>query len=275
MADESAFEIGLFSGGSNEAGYHNENITEDEIQRRYLIQRGSDLLVKGRLVDVIHGTLKPGGTPATLIVTKFNFLGSTASRRFRWAKITWEFYDAGQKEGYDPQVETISLDGQFSMNEKEVEQSTTVSGNTAVQGGAFGASVSLGGAWERTQSLSKVDRITLVGSSIFGRGNSGEPNGAMWILNENKSQGDGIPDTITTAVLLKRKPNRRFVGTVQVKARVDLSYALFGKKSKDDPVNFDPQWKSTSEKYSTQSLGDVDLDKVIGVKFNTPFPTAA
>jgi hypothetical protein len=273
MADQSDFEIGLFPAGVEESGYHSQKPAEDEVQRQYLLQRGSDLLVKGRLVDVIHGYLKPGGLPATLIVAKFNFLGSTSSRRFHYAKISWEFYDSEKRDGYDPEVIKISLDGQFSMNESSMNQTTKINTNTTIGAGFGPANASIGGGWERAQSLDKSDRITLFGSSTFAPGNFGEPNGAMWVLNENRSQKNGIPDTLISAVLLRRKPTRKFIGTIQVKAKVDFTYDLRHGKKEDRPVRFDPEWESTSDKYTLNSLGEIDLDGITDVKFNNPLPT--
>lgn len=280
MADQYTFEVSLFSGGEEESGFHTQNTTNEEVQRRYLVQRGSNLVLKGELVDVIHGTLRPDGPPASLIISSFKFLGSNSSHRFRFAKITWEFKDAESETSYDPEVLKLSFDGQFSMNERPVQQTSTSSGNASVQAGYAGANANVGGTWEQSRSIEKVDRITLFGTSIFSRNkNFGEPNGAMWIMTENKSQGNGIPDSVTTAVLLQRKLDRKFCGTIQIKVKAGIGYSmenLFGDKPKDDPVNFVPQHKPPSTMYDQhrQNLDKIDLDEISLVKFYTPIPTS-
>jgi hypothetical protein len=95
----------------------------------------------------------------------------------------------------------------------------------------------------------------------------------MWVLNENQSQKNGIPDTLISAVLLRRKPKRKFIGAIQVKAKVDFTYDLRHGKKEDRPVRFDPEWESTSDKYTLNSLGEIDLDGITDVKFNNPLPT--
>ena len=272
MAQQYDFEIGLFAGG-NESGYHIQDLPGQK-QREYLVQYGygSDRIVKGRLVDVIHGRLAPDGAPASLIVSTIKFLGSTPSKRFRSAKITWDFAYTDSDGGDWPEVKKISLDDQFVMNTTTFDKSTETTVEAGLQGGGGPAGLSLSTGWSRAQSVTIADHISLYGSSVFTQKNAGEPNGAKWILEENKSQNSGIPSSLTTAVLLKRKPDKAFIGTVHINAKMGVASAiedLFGRKPKVDPVVFDPALPPTSANYDLQNLDSVVLDDIGIVKFHT------
>ena len=273
MAKQYEFDIDLFAGG-DAGGYHMQNLP-DQKQREYLVQRGygSDRIVKGRLVDVIHGHLAPDGAPASLIVSTFKFLGSTPSRRFRHAKITWDFTYADSDGGEEwPEVKKISLDDQFVMKTTTFDKSTETKLEAGLQGGGGVAGLSLSAGWSRAQSAKIDDHISLYGSSIFTQKNAGEPNAARWILEENKSQNSGIPGSLTTAILLERKPDRAFIGTIQVHAKMDTASKLedlFGRKPKVDPVVFDLALPPTNANYDPQNLDSVVLDDIGTVKLHT------
>ena len=272
MAKQYEFDIDLFAGG-DAGGYHMQNLP-DQKQREYLVQRGygSDRIVKGRLVDVVHGRLAPAGDPATLIVSTFKFLGSTPSRRFRYAKITWDFAYADSDGTEWPEVKKISLDDQFVMKETTYESSSEKKVEGGLEGGGGPAGLRLGGEWSRAESAKIDDHISLYGSSTFTQKNYGEPNAASWVIEENKSQKSGIPGSLTTAILLKRKPDRAFVGVIHVKTEVDLASSiedLFGRKPKVDPVVFDLTLPPTSANYDPQNLDSIVLDDIGIAKLHT------
>ena len=278
MAQQHDFEIDLFAGG-NDSGYHIQDLPGQK-QRDHLVQYGygSSRIVKGRLVDVIHGRLSPTGPPASLVVCTIKFLGSTPSKRFRSARITWDFAyadahgDDGDGDDDGPEVYRISLDDQFVMKQSTVDKSTETSVEAGVQGGGGPAGLSLSTVWSRAHAVTIDDHISLYGSSVFTRKNVGEPNGAKWILEENRSQNSGIPGSLTTAVLLKRKNDRKFVGTIQIGAKMGVAAKvedLFGRKPKVDPVVFDPALPPTSKDYDPLNLDKVVLDDIGVVKLHT------
>ena len=272
MAKEYDFDIDLFAAG-DAGGYHMQNLPGQK-QREHLVQYGygSDRIVKGRLVDVIHGHLVPNGDPASLIVSTFNFLGSTPARHFRYANITWDFAYADADGEEWPEVKKISLDDQFVMKKTTFDESTEKKVEAGLQGGGGVASVNLSTGWTHAQSAKIDDHISLYGTSVFTHKNAGEPNAARWILEENKSQKSGIPSSLTVAILLKRKPDREFVGMVQVKAKVDVASSiedLFGRKPKVDPVVFDLTLPPTSVKYDPEKLDSIVLDDIGIAKLHT------
>ena len=278
MAQQDEFDIDLFAAGSA-SGYHMQNLP-DQKQREYLVQYGygSDRMVKGRLVDVIHGRLAPDGAQASLIISTFKFLGSTSSRRFRYANITWDFAYADSDGQEWPEVRKISLDDQYVMNQTTFDESRATNLGAGLQAGGEMASLSLSAGWSQSRSAKIDDHISLYGSSIFTHQDGGEPNGARWILQENRSQRSGIPGSLTTAVLVKRKPDRAFIGTIQIKAKMDLGSSmedLFGKKPKVDPIVFDLALAPKSAKYDQQNLDSIVLDDISIAKLNTMIPSTS
>ena len=250
----------------------------DQKQREYLVQYrySSDRIVKGRLVDVIHGRLTPDGDQASLVISTLKFLGSTSFRRFRYAKITWDFAYA-DSDGHEwPEVRKISLDEQYVMNQTTFDESNGTNLGAGPQGGGEMASLSLSAGWSQTRSAKVDDHISLYGSSIFTQQDAGEPNGAKWILEENRSQRSGIPGSLTAVVLVKRKPDRAFIGTIQIKAKMGLGSTmedLFGKKPKVHPVVFGLALAPKSAKYDQQNLDSSVLDDISIAKLNTMIPS--
>ncbi|GFN10358.1 translation elongation factor EF-1, subunit alpha [Aspergillus tubingensis] len=286
MANQYTFTIPLHETGNEDSAYRMTNLPNEE-QRHYLIHRTyhrSDRIVKGRLQHVIHGNLHPDDhvSNATLIVAKFEFLGQTLDRRFKYARIKWDFAyadmddDDEDGDGDTPEVRKVSLDGQYVMNESVVSLSKEVRGDAGVQGGGV-VTASIGTGWTRSQSAEVKDHISIFGTSLFTNRLCGEPNGAQWVLEENASQRSGIPGAITTAVLLRRDPGRVFVGTIEVKAEMGRFNKIedwLGKKPRVDPVVFNPALPPTTKVYDAQHLDAVDLDAIPAVVLHTSLPVA-
>lgn len=101
----------------------------------------------------------------------------------------------------------------------------------------------------------------------------------VWFLQQNESQGDGIPSTFSVAVLLKRASNANFRGTFFIRTEAGpcenfySRWRRFFSTKEDDPVNFDPQkeekgrkWENYKDKISTDNLGLLERDgKLIGL----------
>jgi hypothetical protein len=101
--------------------------------------------------------------------------------------------------------------------------------------------------WEKSYERTYDTQAHLFGSkTIVGR-NFGSSNAVQWKLIEDKSQLDGIPSYLRTAVLLKRKSDDRFLGTIKIEVEISgLSFDLRHTIQKvvggiqDDQVVFDP-----------------------------------
>jgi hypothetical protein len=86
-----------------------------EVQRRLLFDRSTStsVVAQGKLVDVLHGYLSPGGDPATLITIDFRFLSPKS--RIRSATIKLRFADSNSQRNVDPEVLGIAPKGQVSV----------------------------------------------------------------------------------------------------------------------------------------------------------------
>lgn len=279
MADCNEFEIGLSEGGTDSA-YRMSNSPSNQEQRPHLVYRAysSERTVKGTLNQVVHGKLSPGGEDATLIVATFNFLGQTVARRFKLARIEWDFsYErvpgvTEDANAQPPEVIKVSLDGQYVLNESTFSVNRGSNVDVGIQGGTL-VTGSLGAGWTQTQAMDVKDHISIFGTPTFNDDRQfGEPTGAKWVLEENESQKSGIPGHITTAILLRRQSGRPFLGTIEVKVQVglkDTMYDWFGRKPRDDPVRFNPSLLSTGALYDSSNLDKVKLDDVQSVVYNT------
>lgn len=139
------------------------------------------------------------------------------------------------------------------------------------------ASLSLSAGWNRSQSATIADHISLYGTTKFIHQSGGEPDGAEWVLENNGSQRSGIPSSLTTAVLVKRKPDRAFIGAIGVRAKTGLGSVaeiLYGgTKPKVDPVVFDTTLVPSSANYDPQNLDSIALDDIGIAKLNTLMPS--
>lgn len=286
MSDDSKFIIPLLPTGDDNSSFRIRNAPGGEIQRRHLIDRGSDFTVQGDLVNVLHGCLTPGGSPATLIVAEFRFLGSKHSRRFRRAMITWQFSNSGDGDGDGggPEVVKIAPYGHFSLdptsNSVEAKRSVNIS---AQAGGAGIGNFGTGAMWELTESINKRDQTTLTGAIRLEGRTYGESNTARWTINENGSQSDGIPTLLKVAVLLKRKSDVQFAATIKVDAKVDVLYSLgnqfqklFGDTWNDDLVYFDPKSEPMGKiplAMDPENLSSYDLKGIAAVESTTVIST--
>ncbi|EPE29827.1 hypothetical protein GLAREA_00987 [Glarea lozoyensis ATCC 20868] len=281
MADNPEFEIDLFSGGAAQSGYHIRNAPNEE-QRRVLTQYGSTRVVKGKLLDVVHGFLKPNREPATLIVSEFKFLGSTRENRFVKANIKWKFAYEDMNSDETPEVHKVSFEEQWVMDTTKISEAKECSMRGGLDGGASGVSANISSGRTISENFESTDNIVLYGSSIFTKDHQfGQPNAAQWIMNENKTDRSGIPDSLTTAILVKRIPDKSFVGVIEVRVETVLNTKTkvaewFGKKPKVDPVKFNPTLPALIDKYVRfkDQLDGIVLEDIQAVRHHISLPTA-
>jgi len=270
MSTSLSFTIGLSDDGDDGSAFHLKN-APGEMQRQRILDRGSDLIVQGDLVTVIHGKYTAEGPPATLIIAEFRFLSADNSRDFRQATITFKFSHPQSKDLRCPEVVAIAPVGdtfllpnylkicahhmcwrtqfdRFSMNPTNLTEEVKHTANLSTEAKAtVGVGVSGGVGWELTRTIDKKDCGTLIGA-IRAERRSGGPairNTARWALAENRSQHDGLPSYLRTAILLKRKDNEKFQANINVQADVNVAYAIENSLRNFlgqtvDPVYFDP-----------------------------------
>lgn len=240
------FIVDLFPQGDEGSAFRQRN-APGEKSRNNIIDGGSTLMLKGTLIEVLHGTMTPKNEstqPATLLVLEFRFVSTESGRRFRGANITLRFGDAHGDAKLDPEVYRITHDGHFSMNETNVAQQLTYSANAGLQGGIPMVGASAGISWSLSESRNIDHTASLVGHRrVLGR-LWGADNSAVWVLGENPDKKDGIPTLLRTAVLLRRKAEVPFTTTVEVRTKVDFVSevkSLFGSlKEPVDPIELDP-----------------------------------
>lgn len=279
MTTTPAFKIDLLSQGDLGAGFKFRNAPR-ELQRPDVLERGSSLSVSGNLLSVVHGYEKDGKSPATLVIVEFEFAGGTQEQRFISATLTFTFSSHSKKLSRGPEVVKIAPRKKFSLDPVGIEEGTK-------HGTTIGASLSSPAPAPVTATATgQVSRETTKAST---RQSGGTVEGiirisnhflrikdtAKFYLNENHSQPNGISTCIQTAVLIKRKDDRKFKGMIDVSVKVEASLGEAIRHSRIgrflgtgvDPIVFDPTLPALGkpEGVDNNDLGNVDLNKLWGV----------
>jgi len=222
---------------------------DGETFRQVLLNHGNhgeSLIARAKIVEVVSGTLTPGGDRATLLVFEFRFLSLDNSRRFISARVTLKFGDVGSKAALDPEVYQIAPEDVTLLDKiitsKDIEQSL----NGGINGGIPMAGGNLGVQWKVTQRKDREHSARLTGVKYNLRESlSGDDNAAIWSLEEHSMKRKGIPNFLRTAVILRRKTDKPFRVDLSVETNVDFRSKLgtvFGSARTEpiDPVNIDP-----------------------------------
>jgi hypothetical protein len=259
----STFTIPLVPEGDSNAEYRLRNEYAGQIERPNILDYGTNLNVQGDLMAVVHGTMTPGGDPATLIIADFQFTSLALPRRFRQALITFLFKDTNSKDENPPEVLKIAPQGIFSMNKTEKTQTIQRGANVSLGAGFGPANGSIGFNWSLSETKTKHDQATLSGiKTVINRGRPPK-NAARWSLHENDDGVQGIPNFVRLAILLRRKTSEKFLAVVVVQASVDFMYTFEKRSGKVDPITFDPssthEPENSIEGIDPTNLGLVDL----------------
>ncbi|KAJ3567780.1 hypothetical protein NPX13_g6650 [Xylaria arbuscula] len=267
-----AFEIGLCEGGDEGSDFRTQNDPSAPLQRSNIVERRGAVDIRCNSVDVIHGYLKNGEDPATLIVYEFQFDPRKRARRISMVDIEFSFSADGAKE---PEVLKISNKGRMVLGRTSQTETITRGGEVKAGGNVFGAEIGGSWKWEKASTRETNDATTIVGSIDLPHGgrNYGAPNTATWTLIENQTMKTGVPAYVRTAVLLSRNDNDdEFFSTFKIKAKADLRRGftqLFGRTPKDDPILYDATLPPTNklQHYDTNSLGQVNLQDLATASF--------
>lgn len=250
MSKSSGFTVDLYPTGDDGA-FRLEN-TLDEMQRRHVMQDGSELTVYADLYNVTHGRRSPQGDAATLIVMDFRFTGSDSNkRRFREATIMvkFELADQGMDDESGPEVLKIAPHGTFFRNQSTQEEQIKANVNATASGGGGPVNLGIGAGWEKTKTITKEDRMALSGNPRIEGRRSGSYNAARWKLRENKLKQQGLPSFFRTAILISPRSTGKFKAIITVQTEVSLIYSLqqsikkFAGGRVVDPVYFDVEAK--------------------------------
>ena len=272
MTEEIDFDVELHEQGDEGSAYRTQNDPSDPFQRVNITERRGALDIRCTHKEVIHGYLKDGVGPASLIVYEFQFDRRKKARRI--SRVDVEFvYGGGARE---PEVLEVAPRGRMSM--EPTTQTETITWGGGLQAGVTPTGVAqLGGnyKWEKVTGRETKDATIVVGSPILVKRNYGKSNGASWTLLENESTLTGVPAFFQAAVLLKRADNSPFHSVFTINASVDLFSslkALVGSKPKDDAVLYDPLLPPTNQlrDYDLENLETVDLQGLGIASFTTP-----
>ncbi|KAF4210304.1 hypothetical protein CNMCM6805_009612 [Aspergillus fumigatiaffinis] len=263
------------------AGYHTKNEPGERQRQNIIDDLCSGFLLQATLQGAVHGTLTPGGDPATLLVMQFYFQGHTAKRRFRTAEIKIIFADQKSPLYADPEVMGLWPQGDFSFNPSEVDVNDSKGGSAAITGGPPGVQLALSGSWTRNKDRKGNYRASLKGARRIEGRDWGKQNVVRIILEENGDQKEGIIPSISTAILLKRKAaDACFTAQVEVQAQSDIRYAtamrirdLSGNSPVNDPVVFDPNCQPTMAVKDASNLEGEKLESFVTAISTTVLPT--
>ena len=273
------FDIGLSKTGDLNSHFRTQNDPSEPWQRVNIIERKGSVDIRCSCLDVVHGDFCTSSELfTTLIVLQFRFDPRKVARRFLSVNINLEFKAMGFKE-IGPEVFAISPNGRMSLVPTTQHEDSKRNLNLHLGGAApFTALTAEGNVgWEKCVSRNTSDQTTVTGSIDLKGRNYGPSNCVSWTLLENKTLETGVPPSLRTAILLKRKHKDPFQCVVEIDAKVDFRSTLervFGYKGrapKDDPVLFDPEIASTEnlQKYNQKELGSFDMESVCDVTFMT------
>ncbi|KAL1869587.1 hypothetical protein Daus18300_005441 [Diaporthe australafricana] len=203
--------------------------------------------IQGDIVQVVHGTIVEGGSPATLVVFQFAFVPHDNDARFKKAEIFVTFPE-GEVRGISPHHTSVTM-------QSERMEETTKSVSPSLEAAYGPGKIGVGYTWEKKDSMTRRDHAKVTGliKSFRVEGRK-VPNTASWTMIENSQTQTGIPHLIQTAMLVKRGDefsDEIFIAEVTVKAEVDmftsmkdkaqrLSKTLAGKAKKGQDVVFNP-----------------------------------
>ncbi|KAG7418139.1 hypothetical protein Forpe1208_v005270 [Fusarium oxysporum f. sp. rapae] len=106
--------------------------------------------------------------------------------------------------------------------------------------------------------------------------------GKEGLLQENERRKTGVPDSVTTAILVRRSGDERFNAEVTLQADVDWVTGWERRLSKiplDDPILFNPRETGGPGKkgrsYGAKDLASVDLNQLCKVRMAVEAPFVA
>ncbi|KAF4455940.1 hypothetical protein F53441_1807 [Fusarium austroafricanum] len=265
-----SFGIPLTPKGEEGSGFHTQNDPSSPYQRQNVIERRSAVDIRCFTVDIVHGFFASEGKEkdvfCTLLVLQFRFDQRKQARRIAHVDIELKF----SGEDRDPEVFALAPSNNLRIAPTTQTETTTAGGEVNVSAG--GAGVNAGGAlkYERQVQREMSYAASVVGSIDLRGRNYGKANCASWTLIENPETKAGVPVSMKTAVLLKRRDEGLFQCAVTLKAKADWKTSLewlVGATAPDDPVLFDPTMGPTSDRYKDmeEKLGELDLEAICDI----------
>src|ERR1700722_13173535 len=122
------------------------NYSGEEQQESLIdVDISGSLVVLVDMIQVYHGTLTKGGSPATLIVMKFEFQPGGNHRRFKSVDATMTF-SKGSNSSTGPEVVNIAPEGAWSLFKSKIPEEISHEVSSSIEGGGL-AKGRLASAW--------------------------------------------------------------------------------------------------------------------------------
>lgn len=258
------------------------NVPANQSQREVVTYRDvtSDFSVSVEMPLCVHGWENADRKQAmSLLVFDYSIMYAKRDHFVKSLKTTFIFDEAafpaearpGEAPASPSVVAYAPFERQMEFNKTEADIKSRVHAGANL-GINYGASAEAsGGVESETSHTQKFFTRGQAGRKF--RNKTGKWEGVFWYLQQNESQGDGVPSTFSVAILLKRASNANFKGTFFIRAEAGLwadwksGYRRIFSKEGDDPVNFDPQmeekgrkWETHKDKISQDDLGLLEKD---------------
>ncbi|KAF5569138.1 kinase domain-containing protein [Fusarium pseudoanthophilum] len=259
--------------------FHTQNASLGDWEGRNVFGRTTaDIHARVELLSVNHGSYNDGEEKATLLVLRFRFDPQKRSRRVLRARVQIEFFAEDEST---LMVDSIAPEQRWMVVPTPDTETTTRGGQLKSDASGLpsreaGASASL----EKTYSRDVKDATTITGSKNLGTGkDSGDSTVAVWNIQENEIRKTGVPDSVTTTILLRRSSDERFSAVVTLEAEIDRFTRLerkFAKTPLDHPILFNPKETTALGKkgrsFGAKDLASVDLNQLCEARFAVEAP---
>lgn len=202
-------------------------------EQKVLFDKGDVIASKATIAMLYHGTLTPGGEDATLLIVDFRFLKEKNSHRFLNAKMRLFFRDSDGQTASCPLVYRIAPQDSFSIEPGVDVWKITQTGKLGLSGGYAGASSNAEVEIQREGEKKVKHSILLTGRKKLETGGFLGETMAVWSLDEDLVDNQGIPTILRTAILLKRKPGKSFTIETELETEVNWRAKLvtfFGRR---------------------------------------------
>lgn len=237
---------------------------------------GNSLVILADMILVYHGTLVEGGSPATLIVLRFEFQPTGNYRRFKSVEAKMTF-SKGINSTTAPEVLKITPREAWSILPSKIPEESSHTISPSVEGGGGPVKGKVAYTWQFKKIKDKENSARITGAiRALGRDRS-KKNTAIWTLLENPDTESGIPTLLQTAVLLEREKTdqhpegEKFKAALEIRGEADkvtwwkdlykrIAATVGGKAEKGEDVIFNPEMNRGAVK-DPDNLGTEDLEK--------------
>jgi hypothetical protein len=248
------------------------NVPSDEIQRPVITDREDSMFtVYVELVGCVHGTLTPGGSPASLIIFQYEIHCRQDKNVVRSVDTNFEFSQTGWGTpsviAYGPYIQRRfnATTGTVS-HQRGLEVAVGAEFDPAMAGAKYSVQQ------ERSHEQQYFDKID---SGRHHNESEKRHYSVWWRYTHNSDQNHGVVPAFRTAMLLKRDDMDPFSATFTIKLDAGFQYGvsqklkyIFSKREVDDIINFDPKaepWPNGTMIDST-SLGNLARDAMLDSK---------